>query len=115
VPCTAPTLLVTSADAKGVVMQPEALRPATARAAARQGKMRTRLTAGEKPNRKRMATLACVYDAESDRLDITGARCGPDGAGAVLTLRTVISNGDFEEYWRFHLAREHQRLYSGTA
>ena len=26
--------------------------------------MRTRLTAGEKPNRKRMATLACVYDAE---------------------------------------------------
>jgi hypothetical protein len=26
--------------------------------------MRTRLTAGVKPNRKRMATLACVYDAE---------------------------------------------------
>jgi hypothetical protein len=26
----------------------------------------------------------------------------------------VISNGDFEEYWRFHLAREHQRLYPGT-
>ncbi len=23
----------------------------------------------------------------------------------------MISNGDFEEYWRFHLAREHQRLY----
>jgi hypothetical protein len=64
VPCTAPTLLVISADAKGIVMRPGALRPATARAAARQGKMRTRLTAGEKPNRKRMATLACVYDAE---------------------------------------------------
>jgi hypothetical protein len=27
----------------------------------------------------------------------------------------VISNGDFDEYWRFHLAREHQRLYPGTA
>ncbi len=26
--------------------------------------MRTRLAAGEKPNRKRMATLACVYDAK---------------------------------------------------
>ena len=26
--------------------------------------MRTRLAAGEKPNRKRMATLTCVYDAE---------------------------------------------------
>jgi hypothetical protein len=64
VPCTASTLLVLSADSKGVVMRPGALRPATARAAARQGKMRTRLTAGEKPNRKRMATLACVYDAE---------------------------------------------------
>jgi hypothetical protein len=44
-------------------MRPEALRPATARAATRQGRMRTRLAAGEKPNRKRMATLTCVYDA----------------------------------------------------
>ena len=25
-----------------------------------------------------------------------------DGAEAVLTLRAVTSNGDFEEYWRFH-------------
>jgi hypothetical protein len=63
-PCTAKTLLVISADAKGVVMRPGALRAATAKAAARRGRMRTRLAAGEKPNRKRMATLACVYDAE---------------------------------------------------
>ncbi|HEV2239687.1 MAG TPA: ISKra4 family transposase [Streptosporangiaceae bacterium] len=307
--CTASTLLVISADAKGVVMRPGALRPATAKAAARRGRMRTRLAAGEKPNRKRMATLACVYDAEpaprrshdviappggrhghrkprprpkakakwlagsvehdpaeviaaafgqaeardpahrrrwvvlvdgachqldliraeaarrgvtisividlihvleylwkaawslhpagdpaaedwvavkalailsgdsarvaaditteteaarltaeqrrnadtcvhyltskhpflrydealaagwpiatgviegacrhliGDRLDITGARWGLDGAEAILTLRAVISNGDFGEYWRFHLAREHQRLYPGT-
>jgi len=310
VPCTAKTLLVLSADAKGIVMRPGALRPATARAAARRGKMRTRLAAGEKPNRKRMATLACVYDAEpsprrphdiiappggrhgyrtlrprpratakwlagsvrhdpasmiaaafsqaeardparqrtwvvlvdgaehqlgliraeaarrgvtihividfihvleylwkaawclhpagdaaaedwvavkalavlagdssraaaeitaeteaaglaagqrtgadacvryltgkedylhydqalaagwpiatgviegacrhliGDRLDITGARWGLDGAEAILTLRALISNGDFGDYWRFHLAREHQRLYPGTA
>jgi hypothetical protein len=310
VPCTAKTLLVISAGSKGVVMRPGALRPATARAAARQGKMRTRLVAGEKPNRTPMATLACVYDAEpaprrphdviappggrhgdrklrpgpkarakwlagpvehdpaeviaaafgqaeardparqrtwvilaggaghqlgliraeaarrgitisilidlvhvleyrwkaawslhtaadpaaedrvavkalavlagdsarvaaditaeadaagltagqrngadtcvryltskqellrhdqaltagwpiatgviegacrhliGDRLDITGARRGLDGAEAILTLRAVISNGDFEEYWLFHLAREHQRLYPGTA
>ena len=309
VPATASTLLVISADAKGIVMRPEALRPATAKAAARQGRMRTRLAAGEKPNRKRMATLTCVYDAEpsprrphdiiappggrhghrtlrprpkatakwlagsvehdpaemiaaafsqaeardrqhqrtwvvlvdgaehqldliraeaarrgiiihividlihvleyiwkaawslhpagdpaaedwvavkalavlagdsaraaaeitaeadaagltaaqragadacvryltskheylrydqalaagwpiatgviegacrhliGDRLDITGARWGLQGAEAVLTLRAVISNGDFDEYWRFHLAREHQRLYPGT-
>jgi hypothetical protein len=64
VPCTAATLLVLSADAKGIVMRPQALRPKTARAAARQGRMRTRLTPGEKPCRKRMATLACVYDTE---------------------------------------------------
>jgi hypothetical protein len=64
VPCTGSTLLVISADAEGIVMRPAALRPATAKAAARQGRMRTRLTAGEKPNRKRMATLTCVYDAE---------------------------------------------------
>ena len=50
-----------------------------------------------------------------DRLDITGARWALDGAEAILTLRAMISNGDFEEYWPFHLAREHQRLYSGTA
>ena len=100
VPRTAPTLLVISADAKGIVMRPGALRPATARAASRQGKMRTRLTAGEKPNRKRMATLA---------------RWGLDGAEAILILRAVISNGDFDEYWQFHLASEHQRLYPGTA
>jgi hypothetical protein len=308
-PCTPGTLLIMSADCKGIVMRPGALRAATAKAAARLGKMRTRLSAGEKPNRKRMAALVTVYDAEpakrrphdviappggrngaralrpgpkalgkwlagsvrhdpaeviaaafdeagardpqhmrtwvvlvdgaehqldliraeaarrgvtihiiidiihvleyiwgaawslhaagdpaaedwaavkalavlagdsdraaagitaeadaagltgsrrhgagacvryltgkreylhydqaleagwpiatgiiegacrhiiADRPDIGGARWGLDGAEAVLTLRAVISNGDFEEYWRFHLAREHQRLYPGT-
>jgi hypothetical protein len=310
VPATAGTLLVISADAQGIVMRPGARRPATAKAAARRGRMRTRLAAGEKPNRKRMATLTCVYDAGpaprrphdviappggrrgsrtlrprpkarakwlagsvehdpaemiaaafsqaeardqqhrrtwvvlvdgachqlgliraeaarrgvtisilidlihvleyiwkaawslhaagdpaaedwaaakalailagdsaraateitaeadaagltadqrngadtcvryltskheflrygqalaagwpiatgviegacrhliGDRLDITGARWGLAGAEAILTLRAVISNGDFGEYWRFHLTREHQRLYPSTA
>ena len=186
-------------------MRPGALRAATAKAAAKLGKMRTRLAAGEKPNRKRMACLATVYDTEpaqrrprdviappggrhgdrklppgpkalarwlggsvrndpaelagsrrtgadacvrylgnkhdflrydqalaagwpiatgviegacrhliADRLSISGSRWGLDGAEAVLTLRAVISNGDFSEYWRFHLEREHQRLYPGT-
>src|ERR1022692_4681890 len=63
-PCTQGTLLIMSADCKGIVMRPGALRAATAKAAARLGKMRTRLTAGEKPNRKRMAALVTVYDAE---------------------------------------------------
>ena len=63
-PCTPRSLLVLSADCKGIVMRPGALRAATAKAAAKLGKMRTRLSAGEKPNRKRMAALVTVYDAE---------------------------------------------------
>ncbi|MFD4630296.1 ISKra4 family transposase [Streptomyces sp. NPDC058284] len=47
----------------------------------------------------------------ADRLDITGARWGLDGAEAVLQLRALITNGDFEDYWIFHAAREHERLY----
>ena len=46
-----------------------------------------------------------------DRMDITGARWGLDGAEAVLKLRAIVSNGDFEEYWRYHLAHEHQRVH----
>uniref|UniRef100_UPI00037BA862 ISKra4 family transposase n=1 Tax=Streptomyces hokutonensis TaxID=1306990 RepID=UPI00037BA862 len=49
----------------------------------------------------------------ADRLDITGARWGLDGAEAVLQLRALITNGDFDNYWAFHAAREHQRLYPG--
>jgi hypothetical protein len=65
-PCTDATLLVLSADGKGVVIRPEALREATARAAAAKGgnKLHKRLSAGEKNGRKRMATLGTVYDAE---------------------------------------------------
>jgi hypothetical protein len=58
-------VLAISVDGKGIAMRPEALRPATAKAAARaRATFRTRLTAGEKPARKRMATLGVVYDAE---------------------------------------------------
>ena len=63
-PCTRGSLVVVPADCKGIVMRPGALRAATAKAAAKLGKMRTRLSAGEKPNRKRMACLVTVYDAE---------------------------------------------------
>jgi hypothetical protein len=30
-------------------------------------------------------------------------------------MRAVISNGHFNDYWHYHLAREHQRLYPRTA
>ncbi len=44
-------------------------------------------------------------------MDITGARWGAEGAEAVLKLRAVRSNGEFEDYWRYHLDREHQRVH----
>jgi len=56
--------LVLTFDGKGIVMLPGALRPATAKAAAAaEGKLATRLSPGEKNGRKRMAEVACVYDA----------------------------------------------------
>lgn len=55
-------LLVMSFDGKGIVMMPEALRPATRKAAAKSSrKLATRLTGGEKRNRKRMAQVAAIY------------------------------------------------------
>ncbi len=47
----------------------------------------------------------------ADRMGITGARWGLEGAEAVLKLRAVIANGDFDRYWRYHLRREHERVH----
>jgi len=59
-------LLILSVDGKGVVMRREDLRPATRRASEQAGKNRdARLGPGEKRNRKRMATVAAVYDLEA--------------------------------------------------
>lgn len=55
-------ILVLTFDGKGVTVRPEDLRPATRKAAARTTrKLSTRLTKGEKRNRKRMAQVAAVY------------------------------------------------------
>ena len=51
------------------------------------------------------------YPALLKRMDITGARWGLEGAEAILRLRAVIANGDFDAYWRFHLRREHERIH----
>lgn len=44
-----------------------------------------------------------------DRMDITGARWGLEGAEAILKLRALITNGDFDKYWQHHLAHERHR------
>ena len=53
---------------------------------------------------------ACRYLVK-DRMDITGARWGLQTAEAILQLRALQANGDFEEYWAWHLDREHERTY----
>jgi hypothetical protein len=61
-PATTGSILVMTADSKGVVMRREDLREATRKkAAATQHKFQTRLSKGEKRNAKRMATVAAVY------------------------------------------------------
>jgi hypothetical protein len=55
-------LLVLTTDGKGIVMRQEDLREATRKAARRaRPKLKTRLSPGEKSQRKRMATVASVY------------------------------------------------------
>ncbi|MEC4018205.1 hypothetical protein [Streptomyces sp. H27-D2] len=51
----------------------------------------------------------CCRYLIKDRLDITGARWSLTGAEAVLLLRAVLDNGDFDAYWRFHADRTYQR------
>jgi hypothetical protein len=46
-----------------------------------------------------------------DRMDITGARWGLAGAEAILKLRAIVSNDDFDAYWRYHLAQQRQRVH----
>ena len=53
---------------------------------------------------------ACAHLVR-DRMDVTGARWSVKGAEAILKLRAVRSNGDWDAYFRFHLAQEHRRVH----
>ena len=44
-----------------------------------------------------------------DRMGITGARWGLEGAQAILWLRAIAASGDTGTYWTWHITREHQR------
>jgi len=46
-----------------------------------------------------------------DRMDVTGARWGLDSAEAVLKLRALRTNRDFDRYWAYHLAAERRRVH----
>ena len=57
---------------------------------------------------------ACRYLVQ-DRMGITGARWGLAGGEAVLGVRAVELCGDWDDFWRFHLEREHERNYPSQA
>jgi hypothetical protein len=44
-----------------------------------------------------------------DRMGITGARWGLDGAQAMLWLRAIAASGDTSAYWDWHIRQERQR------
>jgi hypothetical protein len=62
------------------------------------------------PIATRIVEGACRHLVK-DRMDITGARWGLAGAEAILKLRAITTNGDFQEYWRFHLAKERHHVH----
>ena len=45
----------------------------------------------------------------ADRMGITGARWGLQGAQAILWLRAIHASGDHDAYWDYHIQQEHQR------
>lgn len=47
-----------------------------------------------------------------DRMEQGGMRWTQEGAQAILDLRAVRLNGDWDAYWRFHRQQQHQRLYT---
>ena len=48
----------------------------------------------------------------NDRMDLTGAIWRLPSAEAVLRMRSILSSGDFDEYWRFHEDAEARRNHS---
>lgn len=116
-PADAEMLLVLQVDGKGIVMRPEALRPATAKAAeAASPKLASRLSKGEKRYRKRIAEVGAVADVSpvvrsiADILPATDAEReqaddGPRATGKWLTASVVedaaaVAAAVFEEATR---------------
>ena len=47
-----------------------------------------------------------------DRADRSGSRWSSVGIQAVLNLRAVMKNGDWNDYWDYYMAAERKRLYN---
>ena len=87
-------MVVISADGKGIVMRPQALRPGTAKAAVSK-KLRARLSKGERPYGKRMAEVGAVYEVsrvpcQSSRIWQPPAFVDVPGVGRKLRHRLLM-------------------------
>lgn len=87
-------LLVMSFDGKGIVMRHDSLREVTKKAAMNQDqKLQTRLSQGEKRNRKRMAQVATVYTVKAhERTAESIMKCSPTEEPNVTHLRPRVRN-----------------------
>jgi hypothetical protein len=56
---------------------------------------------------------ACRYLVQ-DRTVRTGARWSLSGAEAILRPRALKTSADFDDYWQFHLAKEHERVHQSS-
>jgi len=50
-----------------------------------------------------------------DRMEQAGMRWTQDGAQAILDLRAVRVNHDWDAYWQFHRQQQHHRLYGAAS
>ncbi len=64
--------------------------------------------AADRPIASGLIEGACRWLVK-DRMEITGARWGLDSAEAVLKLRALVGNGDFDDYFACHLQQEKGR------
>ncbi len=105
-PKTTGDILVLTTDGKGIVMRAGDLREATQKAAlASKPKLSTRLSKGEKRNRKRMATVAAVYTVEPH------VRTADDIIAGLRSVRPTKTRGERRKRPR----AEHKRVWASVS
>jgi len=84
-------LLVLTFDGKGIVMRHDSLREATKKAATKSKNLNSRLSPGEKKDRKRMAQVASVYTVQP-HVRTSGSIMKPSTDNNVVLFRPQIRN-----------------------
>ena len=85
-------LLILTFDGKGVVMRKDSLRECTKKAAEKTNKLESRLSPGEKKDRKRMAMVAAVYTVTPHERTAESIMNAEDSKDKVTILRAPIRN-----------------------